>query len=229
MKEKIKIVALSVMDLLLVHRLAGAVVVVVGVVFVAAALIGSYAMIAPNKKFVLDAQSLAGGKQAHGNIGIVLGAGVNAKGKPYKELEARLNVAADALDKGYVDKLILSGDNRFVDYNEPEAMKEYLINIKHIDAQKLQPDYAGRSTYESCDRAANVFGLHKAVIFSAGSHLPRAIFLCRHFGIEAYGVSSGVEANNSTRRELLARVKAVYNIYVRGEHTVLGAPILVEQ
>jgi vancomycin permeability regulator SanA len=38
----------------------------------------------------------------------------------------------------------------------------------------------------------------------------------------AYGVPSTVEANNSFRREVLARVKAVLNIYIYGEPTVLG-------
>jgi SanA protein len=104
-------------------------------------------------------------------------------------------------------------------------MKKYLVNVKHVSPSKLQPDYAGRSTYESCERARRIFGLNQTIIYSARTHLPRAIYLCRHFGITAYGVSSGVEANNGFRRELLADVKAVFNIYVLGPHTVLGSPI----
>jgi vancomycin permeability regulator SanA len=75
------------------------------------------------------------------------------------------------------------------------------------------------------ERASKVFGLEETIIFSAGSHLPRAIFLCRHFGIEAYGVASKIEANNSTRREALARVKALFNTYIYSEPTVLGSRI----
>lgn len=160
-------------------------------------------------------------------VGLVLGAGVNPQGKPYKELQARLDVAAEGLQKGWVKKLILSGDNRVSHYNEPIAMKNYLVNEKRIDPAKLAPDYAGRSTYESCERARKIFGQTRLVIFSAGSHLPRAIYLCEHFGIESFGVSSQVEANNSGRREILARVKAVYNIYIRGEKTVLGEQIVL--
>ena len=167
--------------------------------------------------------SLSAAKHAH--AGLVLGSGVTPKGKPYRELQARLDVAAQALQAGIVDKLVLSGDNRHMNYNEPNSMLRYLVSMKHVDPTKLQVDYGGRSTYESCDRAARVFGIKQVVLFSANSHLPRAIYLCRHLGVEAYGVSSGVEANNSFRRELLARVKAVFNIYVYGEQTILGPTI----
>jgi vancomycin permeability regulator SanA len=158
-------------------------------------------------------------------VGIVFGAGISTDNKPYKELQARLDVAADALKNGSIQKLILSGDNRFENYNEPDVMVAYLTDERGIEKEKLQPDYAGRSSYETCERAAKIFGVKRAILFSAGSHLPRAVFLCKHFGIDAYGVSSGLEANNAFRREFLARNKAVFNAYLLGEQTVLGEKI----
>lgn len=181
---------------------------------------GCYAAIKPYEKFVLSEDEIK-----HTEVGLVLGAGVTKDGKPFKELQARLDSAAEAFNKGIVTTLLLSGDNRFHDYNEPAAMKRYLIEEKKLPADKLVVDYAGRSTYESCERASKVFMVKEVIIFSAGSHLPRAIYLCRHFSINAYGIANGVEANNSTRRELLARVKAVYNVQLMGERTVLGDPI----
>jgi vancomycin permeability regulator SanA len=160
-------------------------------------------------------------------VGIVLGAGITKDGRPFKELQARLDVAAEALNRGTVKKLILSGDNSRKTYDEPTAMITYLTNTKHVDPSKLQPDYAGRSTYESCERAASIFNVKQTILFSAPSHLPRAIFLCRHFGIETYGISSGLDGNNAGRREPLARVKALYNVYVHGEPTILGKSITV--
>ena len=188
----------------------------------------SYALIAPYEKYVVNPQ--AGYQQLASNdvsVGIVLGAGITNDGRPFKELQSRLDSAADALEAGRVKKLILSGDNRFASYDEPTAMKRYLVERRGIDADKLQEDFAGRSTYESCERAAKVFQLDSAVIFSAGSHLPRAIYLCRHFGVEAYGVASAAEANNANRREAVARVKALMNVFVKGERTILGSPIPV--
>jgi SanA protein len=180
-------------------------------------------LITPYQKYVISSDD-----HLQVKVGLVLGAGVAKNGKPFKELEARLDSAATALQAGQVQRLLVSGDNRFDDYNEPQAMKDYLVEVKHIPANLIQPDYAGRSTYESCERAAKIFDLKQTIIFSAGSHLPRAIFLCRHFGIQAYGISSGVEANNSGRREPLARVKAIYNVYVNGEPTVFGPKISLE-
>lgn len=192
----------------------------VPVVLVAA----SYAAISPYKQYVGTVKSVR-----HEHVGIVLGAGITKQGKPFRELQARLDVAAEAVKQGKVDKLILSGDNRFKHYDEPTAMIKYLTQEKGIARSKLQPDFAGRSTYESCERASKVFGVKRAVIFSAESHLPRAIYLCRHFGVTAYGVGSGKqgEAKNGWRREPLARVKAVYNVHVSGEPTVLGKSIAV--
>lgn len=158
-------------------------------------------------------------------IGIVLGAGVNGKGQPYDELKARLDVAAQAHKQGTVKILLLSGDNRFVDYNEPQAMEDYLIDYHSLPLEALAKDYAGRSTYESCERASKIFDVKEAIIFSAQSHLPRAIYLCEHFGITSHGIPSGVEANNYWRREPLARIKALYNVYIKGEDTVLGEKI----
>lgn len=183
----------------------------------------SYYKINSHQQYVLNQQS-----KDRVSIGLVLGAGINKQGKPYDELKARLDKAADELQNKRVATLILSGDNRLENYDEPTAMKKYLVETRNIAPEKLTLDFAGRSTYGSCERAAKVFQVKKLIIFSAASHLPRAIYLCRHFGVEAYGVASGVEANNSTRRELLARVKAIYNTTVVGEKTVLGGPINLE-
>ena len=158
-------------------------------------------------------------------VAIVFGSGITKDGKPYKELQGRLDMGAALLKDGAVDKLLLSGDNRFEHYNEPDAMVKYLVDEKHIDKSKLQPDYAGRSTYETCERAKKVFSLEKALLISAPSHLPRAIFTCRAFGIESYGVPGGGDANNAFRRELLARPKAIFNQYLIGEKTILGDKI----
>lgn len=186
-----------------------------------------YIIISSDSKYILNSGNSEEVQAKHAKVGIVLGAGITKNGKPFKELQARLDTAADALDKGYVDKLLLSGDNRFKNYDEPTAMKNYLMNVKHIPKEKLQPDFAGRSTYESCERAAKVFGQKDkpVIIFSAGSHLPRAIYLCRQFDVQAYGIANNTEANNATRREVLARTKAVINVYIKGEPTILGKPI----
>jgi vancomycin permeability regulator SanA len=189
------------------------------------AILGAYLIIRPNEKYIQSESNIA---EQHIKVGMVLGAGITKDGKPFKELQSRLDIAAHALQSGAVNRLILSGDNRFPDYDEPTAMKQYLMDTYGISSSVLQPDFAGRSTYESCQRAAQVFGQKRIVLFSTRSHLPRAIDLCRHFGIEAYGIPGALEANNATRREMQARVKALYNVYIHGEQTILGSPVTMD-
>lgn len=158
-------------------------------------------------------------------VGIVFGAGIAPNGKPYDELIGRLEGAAELFKDGSLDKLLVSGDNRFANYNEPQAMQDYLVYEKQIPVSAIQQDNAGRSTYETCERANKIFGLDQAILITSSSHLPRAIFTCRKMGVESYGAAYGQDANNALRREFLARSKAVFNIYVWGEQTVLGDPI----
>ena len=156
------------------HRIKILIVLAVPVLFVVSVLVMSHLIIEKQKKFIVTEQTAP-----RTPVGIVLGAGVTADGKPYNELRARLDTAADALQAGVVGKLVLSGDNRFSNYDEPSAMYNYLVETKHISPDKLVRDFAGRSTFESCERAAKIFEIKSTILFSAESHLPRAIYLDR--------------------------------------------------
>lgn len=163
------------------------------------------------------------------DVGIVPGGGIESD-KPLPLLQDRLDTAASLMRSGRVKKLIVSGDNRFHHYNEPEVMKRYLVQQKSIDPKRIFLDNAGRSTYETCERAKKIFDVNKALLISETTHLPRAIFLCRSFGIEAYGFSSDGQSSAGWQvgqrfREILARTKAGINVYVIGERTVLGEKI----
>lgn len=77
-----------------------------------------------------------------------------------------------------------------------------------------------------------LFVISDAYLISESTHLPRAIYLCKHFGIDAYGIDSSGESSKGLQigqrwREILARDKAVFNIYLIGEETVLGEPIII--
>jgi vancomycin permeability regulator SanA len=164
-------------------------------------------------------------------VGVVLGGGVE-NGQPRPLLQDRLDTAAGLLQEGKVSKLLVSGDNRIARYNEPEVMRRYLVGKKGIDARLVHMDNAGRSTYETCERAKKVFGLDRAVFISESTHLPRVLYLCRSFGIEAYGVNSDGQSSAGRQigqrfREVMARTKAVLNTHVIGEPTVLGDKIVL--
>lgn len=188
--------------------------------------IGSY-----GRYVIRDTEDIASTLKWSQPVGIVLGGGIK-DGKPKPLLKDRLDTAAETLESGVVSKLIVSGDNRFWHYNEPQVMKNYLVNKKGIDPDLIQLDNAGRSTYETCERARKIFNLDRTVLFSESTHLPRAVYLCRSFGIETYGLVSDGESSAGLRigqrwREVLARTKASINIYLVGERTILGDKIKV--
>jgi SanA protein len=123
----------------------------------------------------------------------------------------------------------MSGDNSFVDYNEPEAMRQYALSLGVPD-KDIVLDYAGRRTYDTCYRAAAIFQIDSAILVTQSFHLPRALFLCNWFGVD----SVGVEANNIyfrkisrfywNMRELFANAQAVWDVILVKPVPVLGEP-----
>ncbi|MGQ0843197.1 MAG: SanA/YdcF family protein [Sporichthyaceae bacterium] len=207
-----------------------ALLVVGGLAFPPAAVAANYWWVGRNSSHIeaLD------GMPANGDlVGIVFGGGI-VQGQPKPLIADRLDAGVRLLAAGKVRKLVVSGDNRFQNYDEPAAMRDYLIR-KGVSPALIQEDKAGRSTYETCDRAHRVFGLDRAVLISESAHLPRAIYTCRHLGVDAVGFSSDGPAltrfpevrRGQALREVLARAKATFNLYVRGERTVLGEQIPV--
>jgi vancomycin permeability regulator SanA len=161
-------------------------------------------------------------------IALVLGGGINNDGTPRPVLRERLDAAVRLYQNNMVDGLLVSGDNRMATYNEPQAMKQYLEKQK-IPTDDITEDFAGRSTYESCNRAHAIFELKQVLIVTQTGHLDRALFLCRSFGIEAFGYAAqyprGRVPFGQLWREVLSNLKAVINVYVIGERTVLGYKI----
>ena len=128
-------------------------------------------------------------------VGIVFGAGLWRDGSPTPILQDRVETGAKLYFAGKVEKLLMSGDNSQVEYNEPEAMRQYALKLGVPDSA-IVLDYAGRSTYDSCYRAQAIFGIKQAILVTQPFHLPRALFLCNALGVDGIGV----EANNRVYR-----------------------------
>jgi vancomycin permeability regulator SanA len=162
-------------------------------------------------------------------VAIVFGAGLRYDGTPTAVLRDRVQTAVQLYQQGKVKKLLMSGDNRFVDYNEPEAMRQYALELGVPD-KDIVSDYAGRRTYDTCYRAKAIFQIDSAILVTQGFHLPRALFLCNSLGVK----STGVEANNIrfrklslfiwNTRELFAISQAAWDIHVSKPLPVLGKP-----
>ncbi len=160
---------------------------------------------------------------------LVLGAGLNRDGSPGVVLRDRVDTAATLYFSGKVDKLLMSGDNTSPYYNEPGAMADYALSLG-IPSEDIILDFAGRRTYDSCFRAKAIFGLEKIIVVTQAFHLPRALFLCNAFEITASGVTAD-DANYHRGsytfwwiREILASVKAFWDVFIVHPQPILGEP-----
>lgn len=145
---------------------------------------------------------------------LILGAGVYSDGEPTTVLEGRLETALALWRAGKVSWFLVSGDNRTPQYNEPLAMRRWLLR-QGVPADRIVADYAGRRTYASLKRARTVFGLERAVLVTSDFHMPRALFLADKVGLTAWGVPAATSEHafgsrlSFWTRETVARHLAV--------------------
>jgi SanA protein len=160
-------------------------------------------------------------------VAIVFGAGLWRNGTATPVLQDRVETAANLYFAGKVEKLLMSGDNRFVDYNEPAVMRQLALSLGVPDGA-IVLDYAGRRTYDTCYRAKAIFGVNEAILVTQAFHLPRAIYLCNHLGVDSVGVDADLRIYPKSSllywnaRELLATVAALWDVNIGHPVPVLG-------
>jgi vancomycin permeability regulator SanA len=123
---------------------------------------------------------------------LILGAGVLPDREPTQVLESRLETGLELFREGKGSWFLVSGDNRAANYNEPKAMRRWLLK-RGVPPRLVISDFAGRRTYDSLKRAQAVFGIGKVIIVTSDFHLARALFLARRLGLDAYGVPASTE------------------------------------
>nr|WP_309685591.1 ElyC/SanA/YdcF family protein [Armatimonas sp.] len=150
-------------------------------------------------------------------VGLVLGTNkFVARGRHNAYYTQRITAAAKLYKAGKVEFLLVSGDNRRSDYNEPVTMKHDLI-AAGVPKGKITCDYAGFRTLDSLIRAKEVFGQSKLTIISQRFHNERALFLARAHEIEAVAYDAGTgnfPQGKTALREILARAQAVLDAWV---------------
>jgi SanA protein len=160
-------------------------------------------------------------------VAIVFGAGLWRDGTPTPVLIDRVTTAANLYFAGKVEKLLMSGDNRFVNYNEPEAMRQLALSLG-VPSDAIVRDYAGRRTYDTCYRARAIFGVTQAILVTQAFHMPRALYLCNRLGVDSVGVESDLRVYRKSSmlawqiRELLATAAALWDVNIAHPVPVLG-------
>ncbi len=148
-------------------------------------------------------------------------------GRPNRFYHARIEAAAELFHSGKVRGILVSGDNATRWYNEPIDMQKDLM-AAGVPGAFITLDYAGFRTLDSVIRAKEVFRQERLIIVSQRFHAERAIFLARHFGIDATGLAAA-DPNDwglmkVRAREVLARAVAVLDLMIGRKPRFLGEP-----
>ncbi|TWJ26005.1 vancomycin permeability regulator SanA [Micromonospora endolithica] len=162
-------------------------------------------------------------------VALVLGTRVYPDGTPSPFLVGRLEIAYRLFTAGKVRAILVSGDNMEADYDEPGAMRRWLVD-RGVPSDKVVRDHAGFDTYDSCARAKRIFGVDRATVITQTFHLPRAVTVCRRLGLDVNGVGDETARRYeqtwriSSSREYGASVKAAWDVLWGRDPVHLGRP-----
>jgi vancomycin permeability regulator SanA len=182
----------------------------------------SYYVMASTENRILTSEEAA---KLDADAILVLGARVWDDGQPSAILKDRLQKGVDLYDAGASDRLLMSGDHGQDNYDEVNAMKDFVVE-QGVPPEVVFMDHAGFSTYESLYRARDIFQIKTVVIVSQQYHLYRALYIAERLGLNAYGVSCDRRVYNPyllfSVRETLARCKDFFYSIFQPLPTYLG-------
>ncbi|MCP5536005.1 MAG: YdcF family protein [Akkermansiaceae bacterium] len=152
--------------------------------------------------------------------GLVFGCSEKLGSRDNLYFKYRIQAAAELWHAGKVEFLIVSGDNREKNYNEPVAMRNALVKAG-VPFDQIVCDYAGLRTLDSVVRAKKIFGLTEVTFVSQKFQNERAAYIALAHGMKVYGYNArdveGYAARKTEDREVLARVKMWLDINITNE------------
>lgn len=170
-------------------------------------------------------------KLPHTKTGLLLGTSPVLRGgykNPY--FDNRIAAAVKLYKLGIIKLLIVSGDNRRSDYNEPRAMRAALVKAGVPDSCIIS-DFAGLRTLDSVIRTKEIFSQDSIIVISQRFHNQRAVYIARRYGIVAFGfnakdVSARVGYKTQVR-EFFARAKVFLDLWLSVQPKHLGEKISI--
>lgn len=196
--------------------------------FVSVIYLSNYVVVSTAKDFIYNDLE----EVPYNRVGLLLGTSKYTSGN-YQNLyyKYRIQAAFALFNAGKIDYILISGDNRYEYYNEPQMMLEDLVELG-VPKEKIFLDYAGFRTLDSVIRASKVFGLKQFTVISQEFHNERAIYIARKNGLEAIGYNAKDVSKNygfkTNVREKFARVKVVLDMITGKEPKFLGEMIEIE-
>jgi len=156
-------------------------------------------------------------KIPHSRVALLLGTAKTFNGRDNLYFTTRINAAAQLYHAKKIEKIVASGDNSRLGYDEATDMEQALIQ-KGIHPDDIYLDYAGFRTLDSVVRLKKVFGVKQVTIISQRTHCQRALFIANNHAIEAIAFEARDIAHAGKLklqiREYLARVKAWIDVKI---------------
>lgn len=149
---------------------------------------------------------------------LVLGCSPTFMGSPNGYFHNRMDTASELWKDGKATVFIVSGDNSSHAYNEPEWMKQALVE-RGVPEERIVCDFAGLRTLDSVVRMKEIFGVSTMIVVSQEFHNERALAIAAHEGMAAWAVSAPDVPNRRSRikswfRERAARVWMMLDLWV---------------
>ena len=162
-------------------------------------------------------------------VGLLLGTSKYlSKGVVNQFYANRIDAAFKLFNSGYIEYILVSGDNRVKYYDEPTTIKNDLVK-RGIPESKIIWDYAGFRTLDSVVRSKEIFGQTSITIISQRFHVERAIFIAKRKGIDAIGYLAKdvpfLYGLKTRIREHFARIKMMLDLIVGKQPYFLGEKI----
>jgi SanA protein len=160
-------------------------------------------------------------------VGLVLGTVPLVQNRPNQYYKNRIDAAAELYFANKVSYLLLSGDNHISHYNEPESMRESLIE-RGVPDSVIYLDCAGFRTFDSMVRAKMVFAQDSVTVVSQQWHNERALYIADHYDLDAIAfcakdfTASRKAYLKNHLREALAKVKVVLDLLFNKQPHFLG-------
>lgn len=145
---------------------------------------------------------------------LVLGTSPKTKsGNANPYFVSRMDATALLYHHGKIKHIIVSGE-KSKGYDEPTAMKNYLIYQGGVPEEIITKDVKGFKTKQSIIRCKEIFQRKHIIVVSQGYHNMRALFIARNHDMDALGfdaedITQPESYYRNQSREFLARVLAV--------------------
>jgi len=168
----------------------------------------------------------------HRKVGLLLGTSKYvAGGRVNLYYKYRIEAAVALYNAGKIDFILVSGDNRRENYNEPWTMKKDL-EAAGIPPGRIILDYAGFRTLDSIVRSYAVFDAGSIIVISQRFHNERALFIANRKGINAIAYNAQDPPQRLQIkvmiREKLARVKMLLDLVFNKQPKFYGDKVMIE-